>query len=97
MYARVTRAEVQPGRMDELISISRNSGLPAAQQQPGFRGGLWLTDRDANKLLVVSLWETKEDMEAGEQSGYYREQIGRLGGMIAGDVVREAYEVSIQG
>ena len=82
--------------MDEIIAVSRESGLPAAQQQRGFKGALWLTDRDANKLMAVSLRETKEDMEAGEQSGYYREQIGRLGGLIAGEVVREAYEVSIQ-
>ena len=96
MYARVSTAAVQPGKMDEVIAVSRESGLPAAQQQRGFKGALWLTDRDANKLMAVSLRETKEDMEAGEQSGYYREQIGRLGGLIAGEVVREAYEVSIQ-
>ena len=97
MYARVSTAEVQPGKMDEVIAVSRDAGLPAARQQPGFKGALWLTDRDANKLMAVSLWETREDMETGEQSGYYREQIGRLGGLLAGDVVREAYEVSIQG
>ena len=96
MYARVSTVEVQPGRMDEVIDISRDSVLPAVQQQQGFRGGLWLTDRDANKIMIVSLWESREDMEAGEASGYYREQIGKFGGMLAGDVVREAYEVSIQ-
>ena len=96
MYARVSTAELRPGRMDEVIDISRDSVLPAAQQQRGFRGGLWLTDRDANKIMIVSLWETREDMEAGERSGYYREQVGKFGGMLAGDVVQEAYEVSIQ-
>ena len=96
MHARVSTAELRPGRMDEVIDISRDSVLPAARQQPGFKSALWLTDRDANKLMAVSLWETKEDMETGEQSGYHREQIGRLGGLLAGDVVREPYEVSIQ-
>ena len=96
MHARVSTAELRPGRMDEVIDISRDSVLPAAQQQRGFRSGLWLTDRDANKIMIVTLWETKEDMEAGERSGYYREQIGKFGGMLAGDVVREAYEVGIQ-
>ena len=96
MYARVSTAELRPGRMDEVIDISRDSVLPAAQQQRGFRSGLWLTDRDANKIMIVSLWETREDMEARERSGYYREQIGKFGGMLAGDVVQEAYEVSIQ-
>ena len=97
MHARVSTAELRPGRMDEVIDISRDSVLPAAQQQRGFRSGLWLTDREANKIMIVSLWETREDMEAGERSGYYREQVGKFGGMLAGDVVREAYEVSIQG
>ena len=97
MYARVSTAEVQHGKMGDVIAVSRDAALPAAQQQPGFKGAFWLTDPDANKLMAVTLWETREDMETGEQSGYYREQIGRLGGLLAGDVVREAYEVSVQG
>ena len=96
MYARVSTAEVQPGRMDKLVSLSRDSVLPAARQQRGFKGGLWLTDPDTNKAMIVTLWETREDMEAGEQSGYYREQVGKFGGLLAGEVVRETYEVSIQ-
>ena len=96
MYARVSTAEVQPGKMDELVSVSRDSVLPAAQQQQGFKGGLWLTDPDTNKAMIVTLWETREDMEAGEQSGYYREQVGKFADILAGDVVREAYDVSIQ-
>jgi heme-degrading monooxygenase HmoA len=96
MHARVSTAEVQPGRIDEMASLSRDSVLPAARQQQGFRGGLWLTDPGTNKVMIVTLWETEEDMEAGERSGYYREQVGKFGGMLAGEVVREAYEVSIQ-
>ena len=96
MYARVSTAEVQPGRLDELLSVSRDSVLPAAQQQQGFAGGLWLTDPATNRAMIVTLWETREDMEAGERSGYYREQVGKFGGMLAGEVVREPYEVGIQ-
>jgi heme-degrading monooxygenase HmoA len=83
--------------MDELLGIARESVMPAARQQRGFRDALWLTDRDANKLMIVSLWETREDMEESERSGYYREQLGKFGGLLAGDdVVRETYEVGIQ-
>jgi len=96
MYARVTTVEVQPGRMEEAIAVSRDSVLPAAQQQQGFKGGLWMSDPDTNKLMAVSLWETREDMEASETGGYYREQIGKYAGMFAGDAVREAYEVGVQ-
>ncbi len=36
-----------------------------------------MTDPDTNKLMAVTLWENKEDMEASETGGYYREQIGK--------------------
>ena len=96
MYARVSTAEVQPGKIDEVIDISKDSILPAAREQQGFKGGLWLTNRDTNKVMVVTLWESREEMESGETGGYYREQIGKLAGLLAGDVVRDAYEVSIR-
>lgn len=55
MYARVSTAEVQPGRLDEMVSISRDAVLPAARRQQGFEGGLWLTDPDTNKAMIVTL------------------------------------------
>ena len=70
--------------------------LPAARQQQGFEGGLWLTNPDNDKAMVATLRESKEAMKAGEASGYYREQIGRYGGMLAGDVVREVYEFGVR-
>ena len=94
MHARVSTTEVQPGRIDELVP-SPEIRFCRPPSSTGFSGGLWLTDPDTNKVIIVTLWETKEDMEAAEQSGYYREQVGKFGGMLAGDVVREAYEVSI--
>ncbi len=39
MHARVPTAAVQPGRIDELVSLSRDSVLPAARQQQGPRKG----------------------------------------------------------
>src|SRR5215212_3078116 len=54
VYARMSMAEVQPGKMEELISISRDSVLPAAKQQQGYEGGLWLTDPEKNKAVIVT-------------------------------------------
>ena len=82
--------------MGELIGIARDSVMPVARQHRGFGSALWLTDRDANKLMIASLWETHEDMEESQRSGYYREQLGKFGRLLAGEVTRETYEVSIQ-
>ena len=89
-------AQVHPGRMEEVVSVSKDSILPAAKRQHGYEGGLWLTDPETNEAMVVTLWESREALEAGEASGYYREQLGKLGEALAGGVVSKAYEVSIR-
>ena len=96
MHARMTTIRTQPGKLAEAMDIARGSIAPHAKGQRGFKSLLALVDREDDEIVFVSLWETEEDMEAGERSGYYREQIGKFGGMLAGEVVREAYEVSIQ-
>jgi heme-degrading monooxygenase HmoA len=74
----------------------RDSIVPAAKQQQGFTSALLLTDSRSGKGISVTLWETEADQVASEASGYFQEQIAKLGGVIAGPPVREAYEVSVR-
>jgi hypothetical protein len=62
MYARVTIVQVLPGKMDEAIGIFRDSVVPAANLQKGHKGHYLLTDRQNNKGISISLWETEADM-----------------------------------
>jgi heme-degrading monooxygenase HmoA len=93
VYARVTTAQVQPGKMDELVRILLDSVLPAARQQKGYVGGLVLTNPVTGKAEIIALWETEADMTAGEASGYYREQVAKAAPTLAGPPAREGYEV----
>ena len=68
MYARVTISEVHPGKQDEAISISQGSILPAARQRKGYRGFLGMVDREANKGITITLWDTEADMMAGDEA-----------------------------
>ena len=95
-HARVLTATTQLGKMDEGMQIIRDSILPAARQQPGFKGGLWLLDRSTGKVIAITLWETEADLLAGETSGYLREQLGKVAHLLATQVVREMYEVTVQ-
>ena len=95
-YARVLTTTVQPGKMDEGMQIIRDSALPVARQQPGFKGFLWLLDRSTGKSFTVTFWATEADLLAGESSGYYQEQIAKVAHVLASPVVREAYEVTLQ-
>ena len=96
MHARVVTCQVQSGKMDEVVTITRDSIIPAAKQQKGFKSYLGLTDRNTNKGIGVTLWETEADMTAGEDSGYYREQIAKIAPILAGPPTTEHYEVTVQ-
>ena len=95
-YARVLTTTAQLSKMDEGMQIVRDSALPAARQQPGFRGGFWLLDRSTGKIMAITLWATEADLLAGESSGYYQAQIAKVAHVLATQVVREAYEVALQ-
>ena len=95
MYARVTTIYVQPGKIKEAVDIDRNSILPAAEEQDGFKGMRLLTDAETGKGISVTLWEAEEDLKAGEKSGYYREQLAKIADIQAGQPEMEVFEVSI--
>jgi heme-degrading monooxygenase HmoA len=96
MNARVTIVQILPGKIDEAISVYRDSVVPAAKQQKGYKGVYLLTDRNTGKGISVALWETEADMTAGETSGYYQQQLAKFKDIFGAPPVREAYEVSVQ-
>ena len=97
MYARVTIGQLLPAKVEESIGIYRDSVVPAATQQKGFKGIYVLTDRTTGKGLTIALWETEADMTAGETSGYYQQQVAKFKDHFSAPPVREAYEVTVQG
>jgi len=96
MHARVVTVQIQPGKIDEAIRIYRDSVMPAAKEQKGFKGATLLTDSNAGKGISVTLWETEGDMKATEASGFFQEQIAKFAAVFAMPPVREHFEVSVQ-
>ena len=96
MYARVTIVQIQPGKVDEATRIYRDSVVPAAKQQKGFKGIYMLTDRNTGKGISIALWQTEADMKAGESSGYFQQQLAKFKDIFGAPPVREQYEVSVQ-
>lgn len=97
MYARVTFATAQPGKIDETVKVMRDSVLPALKKQKGFKNLFFLMNRSMAKGIVIGLWDTEADMKAGESSGFYREQVAKVAPLLAGAPTMEHYEVSVQG
>jgi heme-degrading monooxygenase HmoA len=97
MYARVTFATAQPDKFDAAIGVVRDSILPAAKKQKGFKGLFHLGNRDTGKGIVIVMWNTEADMIAAESSGFYRQQVAKVAPLLAGPTTMEHYEVSVQG
>jgi heme-degrading monooxygenase HmoA len=63
MFARVITAQAGAEGFDNAIRLFQQQ-LPGARQQPGFQGFYILTNDETGKISIVSLWETRELMEA---------------------------------
>jgi heme-degrading monooxygenase HmoA len=66
MFARVITAQAGPEGFDGFIGLAREQ-LPSASRQPGFKGFYVLTSAETGKVMIVSLWETREQMPVGVQ------------------------------
>ncbi len=84
-------------KIDELIKLFEDSIAPAAKSQKGYQGAYLFTDRKIGKGYVISLWDSEEDAVANEQSGYYKEQVGKAVEFFKGPPVREGYDVFVRG
>jgi heme-degrading monooxygenase HmoA len=61
VFARLQTLHEPVEKLDALVALGREQ-LPTARELPGFRGFYYLVDRDNEKGLVISLWETEEDL-----------------------------------
>lgn len=93
MFARVIATQATTAQLDGAITLAREQ-LPAAAGQPGFRGFYLLTDAETGKVMTISLWETREQLDAVEAqaAAIRREEAPALG---APSLSVETYEVTL--
>jgi heme-degrading monooxygenase HmoA len=97
MHARVTFATAQLAKVDQATKIMRDSILPAAKKQKGFKGLIYLINPKTGKGMSIVLWNTEDDMTAGESSGFYQEQVAKAMPLLSEPPTMEHYEVSVKG
>jgi heme-degrading monooxygenase HmoA len=95
MYARVTTVEIRPGTIDDLMPFYDS----AAQQQKGMQGFIstqLLTDRTANKAMIVTLFETLADLEASAAVPQQVMAGPRVAAALVGPPVIATYKVALR-
>jgi len=94
MFTRVVSVQAQLDKLDEAIAICQ-AMEPLWQQQRGFRHADLLVDRRTGKVLNLSTWATREDLDATETSGWYQEQVAKFATTWVAPPVRDIYEVAM--
>lgn len=64
--ARVTPAQGDGSRVDEMTQWTSSQLMPTYRAQPGYCGWRTLTDRQSGKSLIISLWESEAQLQAAE-------------------------------
>jgi heme-degrading monooxygenase HmoA len=96
MFARVITARAGAEGFDGTVDLLERQ-LPGARQLPGFQGYYLLTDAETGKVVVISLWETREHMDAvtaGAGPSGIRDQQNPATGLT--DMRLETYEVRMR-
>jgi quinol monooxygenase YgiN len=94
MYARFTEATIDPKKREQTEMIAA-SIFTAARQQKGFKGVSFCLDSKGEGVFL-SLWESKEALEANEASGYYKEQVAKMKDVLTRPTTRHMGEVKAQ-
>lgn len=54
--------------IETAVALAREEILPLEREMPGFRGLILLSDKEAGRLISLSLWESEELMLQSEES-----------------------------
>jgi heme-degrading monooxygenase HmoA len=74
MFTRIVELSTKPGKSRELSDTINEKVLPILKKQKGFVDETVLVaDTEANRVLALSFWNTKEDAEQ-----YHREQYRKV-------------------
>lgn len=80
MYARVTQFHIVPDKLDSFLAALRDA-VSHAHQQRGFRALIVLraeAPASTADVRVMSLWDSIEDLQAGEQNFYFYQALAKV-------------------
>ncbi len=96
MWARVAWGKVKPGTWDEYERVYRELILPASRNVTGLRFRELLRGADdPNEGISLTLWDSREDMEAYERSGTYQGFLERVKEFYVGEYWIKHFDVRL--
>lgn len=96
MHARVLSGHSRPGAMTELARLFTGEAHIHTLPRAGYQGALLVGDQGTGKLLLITLWDSEQAMQAGEQDGYLQERLGNFAHLLLNAPARDHYEVQAE-
>ncbi|MFL5760270.1 MAG: antibiotic biosynthesis monooxygenase family protein [Thermomicrobiales bacterium] len=94
MYARIVKAAVQAGQLDEMATRWEANVGTRMQQAPGFRHAYFVGNRESGAVTGVTLWDTPPDEAALRQ--VMQEFQPKVADIMTGPPTVEDYEVLVE-
>lgn len=95
MHARVILGRVKLNKQEKALRIYKEYVMPATKEQKGFKSINLLTDPDTNKFISITIWETENDMKAGETDGYLQQQLDKISPLFVGPPTIQHFVVAV--
>ena len=92
-YSRVIMGKVEPVKIDEAFAIFTDDIIPAAKEQPGYRGANLFTNPQTGQFISTTVWKTEEEMISSDKSGYLKDQLDKVAVLLTEPPVIEHYIV----
>ncbi|MFN2531614.1 MAG: hypothetical protein ABR555_09980 [Pyrinomonadaceae bacterium] len=93
MFGRQVTVSLKPNSATELISVIENQVLPILRKQKGFRDEVTFVAPERSEAIASSFWDTKEDAEAYNLSGY-PEVIKALSHLVNGTPTVKTFDIA---
>jgi len=79
MFTRVVEITTKPGKANDVANMIHEKVLPILRKQAGFVDeAVLMADKEPNRVLALSFWNTKEDAER-----YHREEYQKISDMLS--------------
>lgn len=95
MHARSGTLYPRSGHFDHVLTILRDTVAPAVRHQPGCSGMLIMNNRQAGRIVGITLWESEAQMLASAEGEYLQEQVSRVIAYLRKPPEFEEYELDV--
>lgn len=93
MFARILRIQTHLDRIDEAASLFEDQVVPSIKSIKGHLGANFMADRKTGNCVILTMWETEEDLLETEHSRIFQEQLVKFMQYFITPPIREVYEV----